>query len=70
MGEVHRLPAPQISFTLQAAARLMTQILPPWVQDLALLVESIETVRPPGALPDWQPGGDRAAALRQKALQR
>jgi uncharacterized protein (TIGR00369 family) len=55
MGEVHRLPAPQISFTLQAAGRLMTEILPPWVQDLALLVESIETVRPPGALPDWQP---------------
>ena len=56
MGEVHRLPAPQISFTLQAAGRLMTEILPPWVQDLALLVESIETVQPPGALPDWQPG--------------
>ena len=49
MGEVHRLPAPQISFTLQAAGRLMTEILPPWVQDLALLVESIETVRLPYA---------------------
>ena len=56
MGEVHRLPAPQVSFSLQTAGRLMTKIFPQWVQDLALLVEGIETVRPPGALPDWQPG--------------
>ena len=34
----------------------MTKIFPQWVQDLALLVESIETVRPPGAPPDRQPG--------------
>src|SRR5690349_21545057 len=56
MGEVLRLPAPQISFSLQTAGRLMTEVFPPWVQDLALLVESVETVRPPGAPPDWQPG--------------
>jgi uncharacterized protein (TIGR00369 family) len=56
MGEVHRLPAPQVSFSLQKAGRLMTEIFPQWVQDLALLVESVETARPPGALPDWQPG--------------
>jgi uncharacterized protein (TIGR00369 family) len=53
MGEVHRLSPPQISFSLQTAGRLMTEIFPQWVQDLALLVESIETIRPPGALPDW-----------------
>ena len=56
MCEVHRLPAPQISFSLQTAGRLMTEVFPAWVQDLALLVESVETVRPPGALLDWQPG--------------
>jgi uncharacterized protein (TIGR00369 family) len=56
MGEVLRLRAPQASFSLQAAGRLMTEIFPQWVQDLALLVESVEAVRPPGALPDWQPG--------------
>jgi thioesterase superfamily protein len=56
MGEVHRLPAPRVSFSLQTAGRLMTKIFPQWVQDLALLIESVETVRPPGALPDWQPG--------------
>ncbi len=56
MGEVHRLPAPRVSFSLQTAGRLMTKIFPQWVQDLALLIESVETVRPPGALPDWRPG--------------
>jgi uncharacterized protein (TIGR00369 family) len=50
MGEVHRLPARQVSFSLQTAGRLMTRIFPQWVQDLA------EAVRPAGALPDWQPG--------------
>jgi hypothetical protein len=56
MGEVHRLPARQVSFGLQTAGRLMTRVFPQWVQDLALLIESVEAVRPPGALPDWQPG--------------
>src|ERR1700761_3877737 len=56
MGEVHQLVTSEASFGLQAAGRLMTKIFAPWVQDLALLVESVEPVRPPGALPDWQPG--------------
>jgi uncharacterized protein (TIGR00369 family) len=56
MGEVHRLLTAQPSFGLQAAGRLMTEVFAPWVQDLALLVESVEAIRPPGALPDWQPG--------------
>jgi uncharacterized protein (TIGR00369 family) len=56
MGEVHRLLKSEPIFNLQAAARLMTQIFAPWVQDLALLLESVEAMRPPGAAPDWQPG--------------
>ena len=56
MGEVHRLLAPEPTFGLQAAGRLMIKVFPLWVQDLALLVESVESVRPTGALPDWQPG--------------
>src|ERR1700761_2012013 len=56
MGEVHQLVTSEASFGLQAAGRLMTKIFAPWVQDLALLVESVEAVRPPGAMPDWQPG--------------
>jgi uncharacterized protein (TIGR00369 family) len=56
MGEVHRLLASEPTFGLQAAGHLMIKVFPPWVQDLALLVESVEAVRPAGALPDWQPG--------------
>jgi acyl-coenzyme A thioesterase PaaI-like protein len=56
MGEVHRLLTAEPPFGLQAAGLLMVQVFPPWVQDLALLVESVEAVRPAGALPDWQPG--------------
>jgi uncharacterized protein (TIGR00369 family) len=56
MGQVLRLPAPRTLFSLQMAGHLMTEIFSPWVQDLALLIESVETVRPSGALADWQPG--------------
>jgi uncharacterized protein (TIGR00369 family) len=56
MGEVHRLVSPEAAFGLQAAGRLMLQAFAPWVTDLALLVESVEPIRPSGAQPDWQPG--------------
>jgi uncharacterized protein (TIGR00369 family) len=56
MGEVHRLVSPESAFGLQAAGRLMLKVFAPWVQDLSLLVESVEAMRPPGAMPDWQPG--------------
>jgi len=56
MGEVHRFQTPEPSFGLHAAGRLMTQVFPPWVQDLALLVETVEAMRPTGASADWQPG--------------
>ncbi len=56
MGEVHRLSTPEPSFGLLAAGRLMAQVFPSWVQDLALLVESVESARPSSASADWQPG--------------
>ena len=43
-------------FGIEAAGRLLIEALPPWVQELALLVEAIEAGRPAGAPPDWQPG--------------
>ena len=55
MGALHQLVAGEV-FSLQAAGRLVSTVFAPWVQELALLVESVETVRPAGALPDWQPG--------------
>jgi uncharacterized protein (TIGR00369 family) len=56
MGEVHQLLTPEPTFGLQAAGRLMIKVFPSWVQDLALLVESVEAARPAGAPLDWQPG--------------
>jgi len=56
MGEVHQLVTNEPAFGVQAAGRLITTVFPSWVHDLALSVESVEAVRPVGALPDWQPG--------------
>jgi acyl-coenzyme A thioesterase PaaI-like protein len=56
MGEVHHFVATEPAFGPEAAGRLITKIFAPWVLDLALLVESVEAIRPTGALPDWQPG--------------
>jgi uncharacterized protein (TIGR00369 family) len=56
MGEVHRLLKAEPAFNLQVASRLITQVFAPWIQDLALLVESVEASRPRGASADWQPG--------------
>jgi hypothetical protein len=54
MGEVHQLQTARPAFGLLAAGRLMTEVFAPWVQDLALLVESVEATRPAGAQPDWR----------------
>jgi acyl-coenzyme A thioesterase PaaI-like protein len=67
MGEVHQLQTAQPTFGLVAAGRLMTEVFAPWVQDLALLVESVESTRPAGAQPDWQPGATVRLPLSKKA---
>jgi uncharacterized protein (TIGR00369 family) len=54
--ELRRLEAVEDYFGIQAAGRLMTEVVAPWVQELGLLVEAIESGRPAGAPPDWQPG--------------
>jgi acyl-coenzyme A thioesterase PaaI-like protein len=51
-----RLEAVESGFGIEAAGRLLVDMLPPWVADLGLLVEAIEAGRPPGAPADWQPG--------------
>jgi uncharacterized protein (TIGR00369 family) len=53
---VQRLVIAEPTFDLEAAANLMLRISPPWIQDLALMVESIESTRPAAAAADWQPG--------------
>lgn len=46
----------QSIFGLRAAGRLMLDVIPPWTQELGLLIESIEAARPAGASADWNPG--------------
>ena len=57
-------PTPSM-FGLRAASRLMLEVIPPWTQDLGLLIEAVEAWRPAGASPDWYPG----AVLRLQANQ-
>jgi acyl-coenzyme A thioesterase PaaI-like protein len=54
--EARRLEAVDDVFGIRAAGRLLTDMVAPWVQELGLLVEAIESGRPAGAPPDWQPG--------------
>jgi acyl-coenzyme A thioesterase PaaI-like protein len=49
-------PGAERGFGLEAASRLLSDLLPPWVQDLDPLVEAIESGRPAGAPADWLPG--------------
>lgn len=56
MLEARRLDPLEPLFGLQAAARLLTDVVAPWVQDLGLLIEAVEAGKPPGAPADWQPG--------------
>jgi uncharacterized protein (TIGR00369 family) len=56
MLEARRLDLAEPLFGLQAASRLLSDVLAPWVQDLGLLVEAVEAGKPPGAPSDWQPG--------------
>jgi uncharacterized protein (TIGR00369 family) len=56
MAVLRQLEPVESTFGLQAAGRLMTEIVAPWVQDLGLLVECIETGRPRGVDTEWHPG--------------
>ena len=56
MAVLRQVESVESIFGLQAAGRLMTEIVAPWVQDLGLLVETIETSRPRGAAAEWHPG--------------
>jgi acyl-coenzyme A thioesterase PaaI-like protein len=56
MAVLRQVESVQSIFGLQAAGRLMTEIVAPWVQELGLLVETIESSRPRGAPAEWHPG--------------
>lgn len=46
----------QPTFGMQTAGWIMTDIVASWVQDLGLILESVEAGPPPGAPDDWHPG--------------
>ncbi|MGD9920238.1 MAG: PaaI family thioesterase [Pseudorhodoplanes sp.] len=46
----------QSMFGLRAASRLMLEVIPPWTQEMGLLIEAVEAWRPAGAALDWNPG--------------
>ena len=54
--DARRLKTVETVFGIAAAGVLLADILPPWMLDLNLLVETVEAGRPPGAPVDWQPG--------------
>ncbi|HWW47789.1 MAG TPA: PaaI family thioesterase [Xanthobacteraceae bacterium] len=53
-------------FDIAAAELLLADVFAPWVRDLNLSVEAIETAAPQGAPADWQPG----AILRMRFSER
>jgi len=54
--EARQLDAVDRVFGIEAASRVLIEALPPWMQELGLLVEAVEAGRPAAAPPDWQPG--------------
>jgi uncharacterized protein (TIGR00369 family) len=56
MAVLRQVESLESIFGLQAAGHLMTEVVAPWVQDLGLLIETVEASRPRGAPADWHPG--------------
>jgi uncharacterized protein (TIGR00369 family) len=56
---------PVAEFDVAEARRILADVFAPWVQDLGLSIERLET-RPPPEAADWQPG----AILRMKFSER
>jgi uncharacterized protein (TIGR00369 family) len=57
---------PTAEFDVEEARRVLTDVFAPWVQDLGLSIERLETMPPHGGAADWQPG----AILRMKFSER
>ncbi|KPF98934.1 thioesterase [Rhodopseudomonas sp. AAP120] len=55
-----------VEFDLDQARRTLGEVFAPWVLDLGLSVEAIETDPPPGAAADWQPGATLRMGFSEK----
>jgi acyl-coenzyme A thioesterase PaaI-like protein len=54
--DARRLKPVEQVFGVDAAAVMLADVMPPWMLDMNLLVETVEAGRPIGAPTDWQPG--------------
>jgi acyl-coenzyme A thioesterase PaaI-like protein len=61
-----RLEPIETVFGIDAASRLLLEMLSPWMRDLGLLVEGVESSRPVRASDDWQPGAVLRLPFNQK----
>jgi uncharacterized protein (TIGR00369 family) len=53
-------------FDVDEARRVLGEVFAPWVQDLGLTVERLDTSPPPAAGPDWQPGATLRMAFSER----
>jgi hypothetical protein len=56
MAAARQIEPGEPTFGMEAAGRLMTEVVATWVLDLGLLVERIESMRPSNGTDEWYPG--------------
>ncbi len=54
------------AFDIEEATRVLAEVFAPWVQDLQLSIERIESTPPPTAPADWQPGAILRMAFSER----
>jgi uncharacterized protein (TIGR00369 family) len=54
------------AFDVEEATRVLGDVFAPWVQDLGLSVDGVESAPPPGAAADWQPGAVLRMAFSER----
>src|SRR6201989_3045277 len=61
------MPAqPTTEFGIEEARRVLGEVFAPWVQDLGLSIERLDTAPPPAAGPEWQPGATLRMAFSER----
>jgi uncharacterized protein (TIGR00369 family) len=53
-------------FDIEEARRVLGEVIAPWVQDLGISIASLESVPPPAATADWQPGATLRMAFSER----
>jgi uncharacterized protein (TIGR00369 family) len=53
-------------FDIEEARRILGEVFAPWVQDLGLSIDGIQSAPPPSAPSDWQPGAVLRMAFSQR----